>query len=76
MISIDGFTPLQKEIAERLWYLQSTEEVAIYISSIPEELQWQAFAVLHTILAEHIDQEFATEEHCGTARELLRRFQQ
>ena len=56
--------------------METQEQIILYISSIPLDQQWQAFAVLHTILAEHIDQEFTTEEHCGTARELLRQFQQ
>ena len=71
MISIDGFSPLQKEIAERLWYLESMEEVAIYISSIPEELQWQAWAVLQMLLAAHIDQAVVTAQDCDIARILL-----
>lgn len=71
MISIDGFSPLQKEIAERLWYLESMEEVAVYISSIPEELQWQAWAVLQMLLAETIDQAVVTDQDCDIARILL-----
>ena len=71
MISIDGFSPLQKEIAERLWYLQSTEEVAVYISSIPEELQWQAWAVMQMLMAAHIDDTVVTEQDCDIARILL-----
>jgi hypothetical protein len=76
VIHIEGLSQFQKEIATRLWHLETQEQIILYISSIPLDQQWQAFAVLHTILAEHIDQEFTTEEHCGTARELLRQFQQ
>jgi hypothetical protein len=71
MISIDGFSPLQKEIAERLWYLESMEQVAVYISSIPLELQWQAWAVLQMLLAAHIDQSVVTAQDCDIARILL-----
>jgi hypothetical protein len=71
MISIDGFSPLQKEIAERLWYLESMEQVAVYISSIPLELQWQAWAVLQMLLAAHIDQSVITAQDCDIARILL-----
>lgn len=72
MISIDGFTPLQKEIAERLWNLSTVDEVAIYISSIPEELQWQAWAVMQMLMAAHIDDTVVTGEDCAIARIILR----
>lgn len=72
MISIDGFTPLQKEIAERLWHLSSMNEVVVYISSIPEELQWQAWAVMQMLMAEHIDDTVITDEDCAIASIILR----
>jgi len=54
-IRIEGFTVTQREIADRIWAMDSQLEVEHYIAAMPRRLQTQARAVLMMIIAAELD---------------------
>jgi hypothetical protein len=56
MITIEGLTELQRDIADRLWSLDTTEDVEEYISTLPKSLRRQAWTVMTMIIAAELDQ--------------------
>lgn len=55
MITITGLTELQRDIADRLWSLDTTEAVEQYISTLPKSLRRQAWVVQQMIIAAELD---------------------
>ena len=55
MITISGLTELQRDIADRLWSLDTTEAVEDYISTLPKSLRQQAWVVQQMIIAAELD---------------------
>jgi len=55
MITITGLTELQRDIADRLWALDTTEAVEQYISTLPKSLRRQAWVVQQMIIAAELD---------------------
>lgn len=52
---IQGFTPLQKDLADRLWQLDSDLEVTAFIMSLPKTLKREAHVVMNMIIATELD---------------------
>lgn len=57
MIRIDGLTPLQLEICERIWGMDTQAEVMAWFETLPRNLKQQAHAMLMLIVIEMIDEE-------------------
>jgi hypothetical protein len=55
MITITGFTALQRDIADRIWSMDTEQEVEHYIQSMPRRMQTQARVVLMMIIATELD---------------------
>jgi len=55
MITIQGFTALQRDIADRIWAMDTEQEVEHYIQSMPRRMQQQARVVLDMIIATELD---------------------
>ena len=55
MITIQGFTEQQREIADRIWAMDSQLEVEHYIQSMPCRMRTQAWIVLNMIIAAELD---------------------
>jgi hypothetical protein len=55
MITIQGFTALQRDIADRIWAMDTEHEVEHYIQSMPRRMQPQARVVLDMIIATELD---------------------
>jgi hypothetical protein len=55
MITIQGLSPLQREIADRIWAMDSQLEVEHYIQSMPRRMRRQAWTVLMMIIAAELD---------------------
>ena len=56
MITIEGLTELQRDIADRLWALDTTAEITDYISTLPRSLKREAWVVQQMIIAAELDQ--------------------
>jgi hypothetical protein len=55
MIEIRGFSPLQRDIADRLWHLDTEQEVQQFLLSMPRNLQREARVVQQMIIAAELD---------------------
>jgi hypothetical protein len=53
--SIEGFTALQQDLADRLWQLDTDLEVAAFIMSLPRNLKREAHVVMNMIIATELD---------------------
>lgn len=52
---IEGFTPLQKELADRLWCIDTQEGVEQFVNGLPRNLRREAYTVITMIVAEELD---------------------
>ena len=52
---IRGFTPLQKDLADRIWALDTELEVSAFIMSLPKSLKREAYVVMQMIIAAELD---------------------
>ena len=57
MIRIEGLTPLQIEILERIWSMDSQAEVVAWFDTLPRNLRQTAHAMLMLVVIEMIDEE-------------------
>jgi hypothetical protein len=57
IIRLEGLTPLQAELADRIWQLQSQAEVSAWLGELPRSLRQQAQSLLYLITVECIDQD-------------------
>lgn len=53
---IQGFTALQREIADRIWSMDTQEEIQQYVLSMPKNLRTHAWIVMNMIIAAELDQ--------------------
>lgn len=74
MIQIENLTPLQKELCDCLWRIESTEEVRAFIESMPKRLRLVAESMLELLIAATMDHEINSEDDCELAKKYLRRF--
>lgn len=61
MIEIPGLSQLQTDIANRLWGLETLEEVNEFISTLPRSLRIEAQTVQEMIIAATLDQYTETD---------------
>ena len=52
---IEGFTDLQRELADRIWSMDTEHEVNHFIYSLPRNLRREAWTVLTMIIADQLD---------------------
>jgi len=62
MITISGLTELQRDIADRLWAMDTTAEINDYIHSLPRSLKREAWVVQQMIIAAELDQIMEVED--------------
>lgn len=77
MITIQGLTPLQRQIADLIWHCNSKEDVDLLIKSMPSvEYKRTAETMLEMIIWAALDE--ALEDHevdYKAAKKILSRFQ-
>jgi len=52
---IQGFSPLQKDLADRIWAIDTELEVSAFIMSLPRNLKREAYVVMQMIIAQELD---------------------
>lgn len=52
---IQGFTALQREIADRIWQMDTREEIERYVLTMPNNLRTHAWIVMNMIIAAELD---------------------
>ena len=71
MIEVTGLSPLQKELAERMWAMESMDEIVAWVQSMPRSVALQAYVVMQMIIAAEIDR--AAEDDVSMAAALIDR---
>ena len=74
MIQLQGLTPLQVELCDKIWGMDSQEEILGWFNTLPRSLQIQAYAMLQMITAELLDQEEFTAENLASVRNILEQY--
>ena len=71
MIELTGLSPLQKELAERMWQMDTMEDIVAWIKLMPRSVALQAYIVMQMIVAAEIDR--AAEDDVSMAAALIER---
>ena len=71
MIELTGLSPLQQELAERLWNMETTEEIEAWIQMMPRSVALQAYVVMQMIIAAEIDRQ--AEDDLSAAQAIIER---
>lgn len=72
-IEITGLTKKQVMMLDILWSLQTPEEIILWVSTLDDEDQTMALALLKLLHAEMIDQ-YVNEDTLQDAQNVLERF--
>ena len=54
-IEIQGFTALQRDLADRIWSMDTQDEIAEFVSTLPRSLKREAYVVMQMIIAAELD---------------------
>ena len=57
MIELTGLSPLQRELAEQMWNMESMDEIVAWVQTMPRSVASQAYVVMQMIMAAQIDHE-------------------
>lgn len=71
---IEGLTVRQHEIANRLWQMETEEEIDHYINSLPRRARVDAITVKEMMIAACIDQAIRQDPDLHVAADVLRRY--
>ena len=71
MIELTGLSPLQRELADRMWQMDSRDEIVAWVNSMPRSVALQAYIVMQMIIAAEIDRQ--AEDDVTMAAALIER---
>lgn len=54
-IQIQGFSPLQQDLADRIWSMDTEDQVQEFVSTLPRSLKREAWVVMQMIIASELD---------------------
>ena len=54
-IQIQGFTPLQRDLADRIWSMDTEDQVQEFVGTLPRSLKREAWVVMQMIIATELD---------------------
>ena len=54
-IEIQGFSALQRELADRIWSLDTQGQVEEFVGTLPKSLRREAWVVMQMIIAAELD---------------------
>jgi hypothetical protein len=52
---IQGFSPLQRDLADRIWSMDTEQEVQEFVSTLPRSLKREAWVVMQMIILAELD---------------------
>lgn len=67
MIQLEGLSPLQLDILERIWSMDSQAEVVAWFDTLPRNLRQTAHAMLMMVVIEMIDEELCKDLYLARA---------
>jgi hypothetical protein len=68
-IEIPGLSPLQIELANKIWGMESMEQVLAFFDTLPRSLKIEAYVVYQMILLAWMDEEPVGD--CQEAQEVI-----
>jgi hypothetical protein len=71
MIELRGLSPLQQELAERMWNMESMEDIVAWVQTMPRSVALQAYIVMQMIIAAEIDRQ--AEDDVSAAQAIIER---
>jgi len=71
MIELRGLSPLQQELAERMWAMDTMEDIVAWIQMMPRSVALQAYVVMQMIIAAEIDRQ--AEDDLSAAQAIIER---
>jgi hypothetical protein len=71
---LEGLTPLQVELAEKLWGIDTHEKIDEYINQLPKRIRKEAIYVKELMIALSLDIAVQREGDTQLAADLLRRY--
>jgi hypothetical protein len=71
MIELHGLSPLQRELAERMWNMESMDEIVAWVQTMPRSVALQAYIVMQMIIAAEIDRQ--AEDDLSAAAAIIER---
>jgi hypothetical protein len=71
MIELHGLSPLQRELAERMWNMESMDEIVAWVQMMPRSVALQAYIVMQMIIAAEIDRQ--AEDDLSAANAIIDR---
>ena len=71
MIQLEGLTPLQVELAQRMWQMDSMDEIVAWVQMMPRSVALQAYVVMQMIIAAEIDRQ--AEDDVSVAAAVIER---
>jgi len=74
MIQLQGLTPLQVDLCNKIWSMETQEEIVSWFDTLPRRLKMQAYAMLMMIVAELLDQEEFTADDLEGVRNILEQY--
>ena len=54
-IQILGLSPLQRDLADRIWSMDTEDQVQEFVSTLPRSLKREAWVVMQMIIASELD---------------------
>jgi hypothetical protein len=54
-IQIQGLSPLQRDLADRIWSMDTEDQVQEFVSTLPRSLKREAWVVMQMIIASELD---------------------
>ena len=70
-MEIEGFTPLQRELADRIWAIESPEALIEFFDLLPRNLLQDAYVVYKMIIETTLDDMDWSD--CSEAHEVIER---
>lgn len=68
-IEVEGFSPIQRELADQIWALDSPEQLVEFFRILPRSLLHDAYVVYHMIMQAVWDDTDLGD--CAEAREVI-----
>jgi len=60
-VKLHGLTPLQHQICEEIWSMDTQEQLTSWFNGLPRSIQAQALSMMHLITIEAIEEEGITD---------------
>ena len=70
-MKIENLSPIQKELCDKIWSMDSEQELVIWVNSLPRNMAIQAYAMIQMILHAYMDEMDLGD--CEEAKSVLER---